>query len=123
MRPISDDFRSLPVAGRKAFTWTGRGERIRTSDPLLPKQMRYQAAPHPVDHSKRGVSCHDAAPIATNPLKTTSGLEGSHEFEDAGRPRQITTRDVGTSLREGDIARPTRYDGVSQNPLPGPPHA
>jgi len=30
---------------------------------------------------------------------------------------------VRTSLREGDIARPTRYDGVSQNPLPGPPHA
>ncbi len=25
----------------------GRGERIRTSDPLLPKQVRYQAAPHP----------------------------------------------------------------------------
>ena len=25
----------------------GRGERIRTSDPLLPKQMRYQAALHP----------------------------------------------------------------------------
>ena len=26
---------------------SGRGERIRTSDPLLPKQVRYQAAPHP----------------------------------------------------------------------------
>ena len=26
----------------------GRGERIRTSDPLLPKQVRYQAAPRPV---------------------------------------------------------------------------
>ena len=25
----------------------GRGKRIRTSDPLLPKQMRYQAAPCP----------------------------------------------------------------------------
>ena len=25
----------------------GRGERIRTSDLLLPKQARYQAAPHP----------------------------------------------------------------------------
>ncbi len=25
----------------------GRGERIRTSDPLLPKQMRYQAALRP----------------------------------------------------------------------------
>ncbi len=26
---------------------SGRGERIRTSDLLLPKQARYQAAPHP----------------------------------------------------------------------------
>ena len=25
----------------------GRGERIRTSDPLLPKQVRYQTALHP----------------------------------------------------------------------------
>jgi hypothetical protein len=25
----------------------GRGDRIRTYDPLLPKQVRYQAAPHP----------------------------------------------------------------------------
>ena len=25
----------------------GRGDRIRTCDPLLPKQMRYQAAPLP----------------------------------------------------------------------------
>ena len=25
----------------------GRGERIRTSDPLYPKQVRYQAAPRP----------------------------------------------------------------------------
>ncbi len=27
--------------------WIGRGDWIRTSDPLLPKQMRYQAAPLP----------------------------------------------------------------------------
>jgi hypothetical protein len=26
---------------------SGRGERIRTSDPLLPKQVRYQTALHP----------------------------------------------------------------------------
>ena len=26
---------------------TGRGRRIRTADPLLPKQLRYQAAPCP----------------------------------------------------------------------------
>ena len=28
---------------------TCRGERIRTSDPLLPKQVRYQAAPRPAE--------------------------------------------------------------------------
>ena len=31
-------------SGRGVF---GRAERIRTSDPLLPKQVRYQAAPQP----------------------------------------------------------------------------
>src|SRR5580765_8094668 len=33
----------------------GRGERIRTSDPLLPKQVRYQTAPHPAKplHSEK----------------------------------------------------------------------
>ena len=28
-------------------SFVGRGERIRTSDPLRPRQVRYQAAPHP----------------------------------------------------------------------------
>ena len=31
----------------KALSFAGRGGRIRTADPLLPKQMRYQAALHP----------------------------------------------------------------------------
>jgi hypothetical protein len=30
-----------------AKTRNGRGDRIRTCDPLFPKQMRYQAAPLP----------------------------------------------------------------------------
>ena len=33
---------------RHQSTSAGRNERIRTSDPLLPKQVRYQAAPHSV---------------------------------------------------------------------------
>ena len=45
----------VPMAGRIIYKahpyWTGlfigRGDRIRTYDPLLPKQMRYQAAPRP----------------------------------------------------------------------------
>jgi hypothetical protein len=38
-------------------TYDGRGERIRTSDILLPKQARYQAALRPV-----ATSLHDARP-------------------------------------------------------------
>ncbi len=41
---------------------SGRGERIRTSDPLHPMQVRYQAAPRPdryeIGSSPRG--CHTA---------------------------------------------------------------
>ncbi len=33
--------------GGKSGAKDGREKRIRTSDPLLPKQMRYQAAPLP----------------------------------------------------------------------------
>src|SRR5437764_11671765 len=35
------------LRGQKSGRKIGRGERIRTSDPLLPKQVRYQTAPHP----------------------------------------------------------------------------
>ena len=36
-----------PESYLKAKVINGRGGRIRTADPLLPKQMRYQAALHP----------------------------------------------------------------------------
>ena len=35
------------IAPALSVAFIGRGERIRTFDPLLPKQMRYQAAPRP----------------------------------------------------------------------------
>lgn len=45
---------SLPVPKKKrlaknpqAVAITGRDERIRTSDPVLPKHVLYQAEPHP----------------------------------------------------------------------------
>ena len=38
------DFATIP---RIVDIENGRGDRIRTCDPLLPKQMRYQAAPLP----------------------------------------------------------------------------
>ena len=39
----------------KTLCKTGRGGRIRTADPLLPKQMRYQAALHPdlCEHNRK----------------------------------------------------------------------
>ena len=48
--------RTLPLCGSRR----GRGDRIRTCDPLLPKQMRYQAALLP-----------DA--VASGPLAAQSG--------------------------------------------------
>lgn len=39
--------RRLAVGGRSLRDPDGRGERIRTSDPLHPMQVRYQAAPRP----------------------------------------------------------------------------
>ena len=38
------DFAAIP---RIVEIENGRGDRIRTCDPLLPKQMRYQTALHP----------------------------------------------------------------------------
>ena len=35
-------------SGLLARNFFGRGDRIRTCDPLVPNQMRYQAALHPV---------------------------------------------------------------------------
>ena len=46
-----------PVTGTRAKA--GRGGRIRTCDPLLPKQMRYQAALRP-DGSGAGDTRFDA---------------------------------------------------------------
>src|SRR6478672_6721344 len=41
---------SIAISGSSSLkARRGRGARIRTGDLLLPKQARYQAAPHPVD--------------------------------------------------------------------------
>ncbi len=54
--------RSLPALPSGGIQTQSRGERIRTSDPLLPKQVRYQAAPRPaktcectLEYSKEGL--------------------------------------------------------------------
>ena len=38
---------SVIIQGLIKLLYNGRGDRIRTCDPLFPKQMRYQAAPLP----------------------------------------------------------------------------
>ena len=54
----------------------GRGERIRTSDPLLPKQMRYRAAPRPDLElstsflATRGVTNHDPSAVLGTARRT-----------------------------------------------------
>lgn len=46
----------------------GRGDMIRTRDPLLPKQMLYQAELHPDDLHSEGVPC------SSGQVKVSSGL-------------------------------------------------
>ena len=53
---------------RGGRTWRGRGERIRTSDPLLPKQVRYQTALRP------------AEPRALPPAALDPSLRGNPEY-------------------------------------------
>ncbi len=45
-----------PWISPRAFSIDGRNERIRTSDPLLPKQVRYQAALHSGSETLTGQS-------------------------------------------------------------------
>ena len=47
VRPSSALATPTPPLFRKSNEKSGRGERIRTSDTLLPKQVRYRTAPHP----------------------------------------------------------------------------
>ena len=42
--------------GRSLIFFCGRGERIRTSDILLPKQARYQAALRPANKKKINIT-------------------------------------------------------------------
>ena len=53
------DFRRIRTRGSEEC---GRGDWIRTSDPPLPKRMRYQAAPHP-DPPLEG-RCNDSLAVA-----------------------------------------------------------
>ena len=43
----ADAYPDMAISLLLSIVYAGRGDWIRTSDPLLPKQMRYQAAPRP----------------------------------------------------------------------------
>ncbi len=70
-------FSAKPSPGWFRLAEDGRGDRIRTCDPLFPKQMRYQAAPLPdifFSHETGGL----------NPLRRN--LVGPAGFEPATYP-------------------------------------
>jgi hypothetical protein len=61
-----------PTGASMAPRTCGRGRGIRTPDPLLPKQMRYQTAPCPVPTHR--VQCDGAAMLTVlRPLATECG--------------------------------------------------
>src|SRR5690606_14901818 len=77
---ITDECRSLDRGGEKD---DGRGDRIRTCDPLLPKQMRYQAALLP--------DFIAAAGKARFPFRSGPGSPGAAGAATVGGPGGIRT--------------------------------
>src|SRR5688500_17996899 len=82
----------------------GRGDRIRTCDPLLPKQMRYQAAPLPDWRSLTAGRCSE---ILICRLVLVGGI-GVHVYIDVvGTVREILcaigNRLAGISGGVGDV--------------------
>ena len=77
---------------------SGRGERIRTSDPLLPKQVRYQAALHP------------------EPPPLTRGPKGRQPGEGAQSTRQICHE---PTVQTADLQRQPTPRVPPAPPVPG----
>ncbi len=70
------DFYNFEIGLKFRAAKNGRGDRIRTCDPLLPKQMRYQAAllPESVDSSPHlfiELACNTQAMQFKNLCQTT----------------------------------------------------
>ena len=91
----------------------GRGERIRTSDPLLPKQMRYQAAPRP--DRREGV-------LATSRARRQRGaaysdrLRISLKMAVARTSSRSRTRATPSTKATSRVMRVTRETPVTQSP-------
>jgi hypothetical protein len=80
----------------------GRGDRIRTCDPLVPNQMRYQAAPLPdeeadqlnsITKARKNRPNESAIQLVTTPLASASG-RGNEPCKETNLPGQIIKRDM-----------------------------
>ena len=85
----------------------GRGERIRTSDILLPKQVRYQTAPRPahgrrVLEGSRGV--RNSLGELPRPRKRYAAARGATSA--IGRRRDATCASSFMSISSRNISRP-----------------
>ena len=95
--------------------WFGRGDRIRTCDPLRPRQVRYQAALRP-DYtdcsSGRSFSSRTRSSISILPRPTRR-----RSFSDVGREEHAGQACLGTTLVFSSEFRYTRIRTILKPPL------
>ena len=89
---------------------------IRTNDPLVPNQMRYQAAPHPASRKVR--LCHASPCIAMNGLLRLL----PHRLEHARSAQDVLFADVDAALDEDQVAGLAGDLALAVDPLAGPGH-
>ena len=107
---------------------TGRSERIRTSDPLVPNEVRYQTAPHSVSNLRRRYSVPDMCPqasprfeierirqihagCANNSLRLSSApfrREATHLTAPAGASPSGKATDFDSVIRRFESSRPSQ---------------
>jgi hypothetical protein len=65
----------------------GRDEKIRTSGPLTPSQVRYQTALHPVNLNESGIILYLQQAVKNKPVQNPSYLDvQSHAQTVCGQP-------------------------------------
>jgi hypothetical protein len=85
----------LPAETDQVIVLIGRSERIRTSDPLLPKQVRYQAAPRSAGLQRRPKPPYCSRLLINRvliPLSILTSLAGRKEI--FGQCQELTIRPV-----------------------------
>ncbi len=76
---------TTPHAAWCSANWGGRGERIRTSDILLPKQARYRAALHPESNPRHAAAFRRRGTIPWPPMPVNFVLEQRGRFPGKSR--------------------------------------